>query len=226
MSLVTFHVLDVVEILLRIPDLIGIAQKRSHEPLVHRLERDDVLAVGQDHASNRDLVHLTDGLADDGESVVTDLTVRTQVVRSDQITRIDLGAVDEFVDLDGPGRFQRDVLEFLLCHLDERVGVNLLALDDILFGDLLAGVGIDLGVLDAVARLPVELVEGYLLGFRVAGYSATGQVTSERRKKLSSSRGGPWTRYSRRGTVRTQDEQGPLVPTFEIASTGSFPDFI
>ena len=90
----------------------------------------------------------------------------TQVVGTDQIPRVDLAAVDELVDLDGSRRFQRDVLELLLRHLDEGVGVDLVALDDVLVGDLLAGVGVDLGVLDAVAGLPVELVEGDLFGFR------------------------------------------------------------
>ena len=131
-----------------------------------RLERDDVLAVGQHHASDRDLVHLADGFADDGEGVVADLAVRHQVVGTDQIPRVDLAAVDELVDLDGSRRFQRDVLELLLRHLDEGVGVDLVALDDVLVGDLLAGVGVHLGVLDAVAGLPVELVERDLFGFR------------------------------------------------------------
>ena len=90
----------------------------------------------------------------------------TQVVGTDQISRIDLAAVDELVDLDGSRRFQRDVLELLLRHLDEGVGVDLVALDDVLVGDLLAGVGVHLGVLDAVAGLPVELVERDLFGFR------------------------------------------------------------
>ena len=131
-----------------------------------RLERDDVLPVGQHHAPDRDLVHLADGFADDGEGVVADLAVRHQVVGTDQISRIDLAAVDELVDLDGSRRFQRDVLELLLRHLDEGVGVDLVALDDVLVGDLLAGVGVHLGVLDAVAGLPVELVERDLFGFR------------------------------------------------------------
>ena len=94
------------------------------------------------------------------------LSVRYQIVGTDQISRIDLAAVDELVDLDGSRRFQRDVLELLLRHLDEGVGVDLVALDDVLVGDLLAGVGVHLGVLDTVAGLPVELVEGDLFGFR------------------------------------------------------------
>src|SRR4029077_16773242 len=63
-------------------------------------------------------------------------------------------------------RFQRDVLQLLLSHLDEGVGVDLVALDDIFVGDLLAGIGAHLGGLDAVAGLPVELVERNLFGFR------------------------------------------------------------
>ena len=130
-----------------------------------RLERDDVLSIGQHHTADRDLVHLTDGLANDGEGVMADLSVRHQVVGADQISRIDLAAIDELVDLDGSRRFQRDVLKLLLRHLDEGVGVDLVALDDILVGDLLAGIGIDLGVLDAVAGFPVELIEGDLFGY-------------------------------------------------------------
>jgi hypothetical protein len=94
------------------------------------------------------------------------LAVRTQVIGADQIARVDLALVDELVDFDGARRFQRDVLEFFLGHLDERVGVDLVALDDVLVGDFLAGVGVYLGVFDPMARLPIELVEGDLLGFR------------------------------------------------------------
>src|SRR6202021_1779522 len=43
---------------------------------------------------------------------------------------------------------------------------TLYALDDVLIGNLLAGVGIDLGILDPVAGLSVQLVEGDLFGFR------------------------------------------------------------
>jgi hypothetical protein len=91
-----------------------------------------VLTVGQHHPSDGDLVHLADGFAGDGEGVVTDLSVRHQVVGSDQIPRVDLAAVDELVNLDGSRRFQRDVLEFLcvlgraslLCFGTEMQGLS------------------------------------------------------------------------------------------------------
>jgi hypothetical protein len=66
-----------------------------------------VLAVGQDHPPDRDFVHLPDGFADDGEGVVPDLAIGTQIIGTDQISRVDLAAVDELVDLDGSRRFQR-----------------------------------------------------------------------------------------------------------------------
>lgn len=50
--------------------------QRADQTLVHRLEPDDVLAVGQHDAADRDLFHLADGLADHREGVVADLAVR------------------------------------------------------------------------------------------------------------------------------------------------------
>ena len=55
-------------------------------------------------------------------------------------------------------------VELVLRHLDVGVGVDLVALDDVLVGDFLAGVGVDLRIFDAVAGLLVDLVEGDLLG--------------------------------------------------------------
>jgi hypothetical protein len=99
---------------------------------VQRLERDDVLAAGQYHPPDRNLVHLADGFADHGEGVVPDLAVRAQVV----------GA----------------------------------------------------GILDAVTRISVELVEADLFGIGRGRIKSAGQVTSERRRKpFQLARGGAWT---------------------------------
>ncbi len=96
-----FDVLDLVEVLLLGADLVGVAQQRTDETLLQRLERDNVLAVGENHAADRHLVHLADGLADYREGVVADLAVWTQIVGADQVARIDLGSVHELIDLDG-----------------------------------------------------------------------------------------------------------------------------
>jgi hypothetical protein len=114
MSFVSF-LLDILEILLLAANFVRIAQQRADEPLVERLERDDVLPVGQHYPPDGDLVHLADGLPDHGEGVMADLAVRTQVVGTDHVARIDVGLVDELVDLDGARRFQRDLLELPPC---------------------------------------------------------------------------------------------------------------
>jgi hypothetical protein len=85
MSLVTLTSWISSKIFRRIPDLVRIAQQRPHQSLVERLKRDDVLAVGQHHAADRDFVHLPDSFAIDREGVMSDLAVRTQVVGADQI---------------------------------------------------------------------------------------------------------------------------------------------
>jgi hypothetical protein len=53
--------------------------------------------------------------------------------------------------------------------LDVLALVEFVALEDVLVHHLVAAVHIDLEVLDAVAALPVELVEGDLLGVGAAG---------------------------------------------------------
>jgi hypothetical protein len=62
-------------------------------------------------------------VTDDGENIVTDLAVRTQVIRPDQI-----------------------VLELLLRDLDEGVLIECIALDDVLVGHRITRIGIDLQV--------------------------------------------------------------------------------
>ena len=60
----------------------------------------------------------------------------------------------------------RHIVEFVLGDLDIGVGVDLVALHDVVGRDFLASIGVDLGVFDAVAGLAVDLVEGNLLGVR------------------------------------------------------------
>ena len=49
--------------------------KACDQALFHRLERDDVLVVGQNNAADGDHVHVADGLANHGEGVMPDLAV-------------------------------------------------------------------------------------------------------------------------------------------------------
>jgi len=95
---------------------------------------------------------------------MTDLAIGPQVVGPDEITRVDLGLLDELVDLDRARRLQCDVLELFLGHLDEDVLVEGVSLDDVLVGHLLARIAVHLEVFDPVAGLTVQLVERDLLG--------------------------------------------------------------
>ena len=145
------------------------------------------------------------GFPNDREGVMADLAVWAQIVGADEISGIDLGAVDEFVDLDRPRRFQRHVLKLLFGDLDEGVGVDLVALDDVLVGDFLAGVGVDLGVFDAVAGLPVELIERDLLGFR-GGWvqrDGTGDERQAKGKPFQFARGAMYALLQQNLAVRT-----------------------
>ncbi|MET4294801.1 hypothetical protein ACVW1A_007866 [Bradyrhizobium sp. LB1.3] len=86
---------------------------------------------------------------------MADLAVRSDVVGPDQVARIDVGLVDELVDLDCPCGLQRDPLQLFLGDLDELVLLKLVTLNDVLVGHLVAGVGVDLEILDPMTGLPI-----------------------------------------------------------------------
>src|ERR1700761_6552364 len=60
----------------------------------------------------------------------------------------------------------------------------------------------------------------------VAGYSATGQLTSERRRKPFQFARGAMGRGTPTRAVRTQDERDPLVPTPNKPSRDHFSGFV
>src|SRR5207237_8342318 len=103
---------------------------------------------------------------DDCEGVVANFPVRTQVIWPDEVSGIDILLRYKLVDFDGAGGFQRDVFKLFFRHLYVGVGINLESLRDLVVGNLLTRVGIDLQLLDAVAGLFVDLVERDFLGIR------------------------------------------------------------
>ena len=96
---------------------------------------------------------------------MADLPVRTQIIRPDQIARVDLGLLDKLVNVDRARRLQRELVKLLLGDLNEGLLVERIAFDDVLVGHLFAGIGIHLHIFDAMAGLPVELIEGDLIAF-------------------------------------------------------------
>jgi hypothetical protein len=127
-----------------------------------------MLAVGEDDAGKRYLVERADRLADHGNGIVADFSIRHDVIGSDQIEVVNLAPRHELVDFDGASGLERDVLQLVLGNLQVAVLVDLVALDDVFIGYFLAGLGVDLEVADPVARL-VDLVEADLFGFRRRG---------------------------------------------------------
>ncbi len=74
------------------------------------------------------------------------------MVGADQIARVDVGLVDELVDFDRARGLQRDLLELLPQDLDVLALLELIALDDVLVGDLFA---LSASTLTYLSRWPV-----------------------------------------------------------------------
>ena len=115
--------------------------------------RDDVLAAGEHHAAERHHLHLFDDVADDDEGVLPDLAVGRDVIGADAVKLVDLGlrgtnsSISMVLVLSSAIDFN-----LLVGDLDILALGDLVALDDLVGGDLLAGLGVDLAVADAVAR--------------------------------------------------------------------------
>ena len=89
---------------------------------------------------------------------------RRQVVGVVVVDRVDLGEIDELLDVDRLGRLGVERVELLGLDQHVAVGRELVALDDVLEGDLVAGRRVDPLLADASAGLARQLVEADRLG--------------------------------------------------------------
>lgn len=80
------------------------------------------------------------GFADHGVGVVTDLAVWYEVIRPHYVTLVDVGPVDELIDLDGARGFDLDLLKLFRIDGDVGVGIDLVAFDDVVGFNLVPGV--------------------------------------------------------------------------------------
>ena len=128
-----------------------------------------MLARGEHDAPERDHACVFDRVPDYGVGLGAGLAVRDDVIRIGEIELVDLLARHELVDLDHALALDRD--RFQLLRLDRNVVALalLIALDDVVPVDLASGFGIDLFVLDAVSRLPVQLMEMDFFPLRCRG---------------------------------------------------------
>src|ERR1700730_11103761 len=148
-----------------LPNIIGVIQQQAENAGVPWLQRDDVLAGGEHHATDPYHTFPLDGLADDGECLHTDLAIGHDVIRPVDVEIIDLGARDELVDVDGVARFRLDSFEILFRDLNVALA-GLVAFHDVVLVNDIAGHGVDLLEVNAVAALAIDQVETNFLGIR------------------------------------------------------------
>ena len=148
--------------LLRRDHLVGEAHRRHRQHLAHRADRGQVLAVSEHEPRHRHLLRVGHRLDQQGVGLLGPL-VGPQVVGVVEVDRVDLVEIDEVLDLDRPRLLGVELLELLPGQNDVLLGRDLIALDDLLVGDLLAvGLGHPL-VPDARAVARAQLAEAHRL---------------------------------------------------------------
>src|SRR5262245_23323441 len=159
--------LDAGEIRLGLAQLIGIAQRCCQHALVHRLDRNDVLAVRHHDTGERHAALVLHGVANNRESLFAHLLAgRREIVRLLQIALIDFVLRHEAVDVDRVRALDLDCLELILFDLDILALAELVAASLVVPVNDLAGLLVDHLLAQAIACAFVDLVEMRLLGLR------------------------------------------------------------
>ena len=81
------------------------------------------------------------------------LAVRSNVIGAVEVEFIDLGLWHELINFEGTGAFKRNGLKFLRLNFDVLTLADFVTFDDVGGLDLIAGIGVDLLVLDAITGL-------------------------------------------------------------------------
>jgi hypothetical protein len=170
---------NIIELICFLADLVGIAEGDAQHALAARFDRDHVFPRCEHDMAERDHAFLPDRLTDHGEGLPADLPVGGDVVRNVPIKFVDLTPRHELVDLDRVRASDRDALQFIASYFDVATLADLVALDDVLVADGLAGHGIELAVFDPVPGISVDLVKSDLFRSEIAGNSWTGQETRD-----------------------------------------------
>ena len=140
----------------RIVDLVGVHHRREQELAVLGPDRGQVLLGAQHEVGDADLAFVLHRLGEEGVGLTR--LVRREVVRAVVEDRVDVDQVDELVDVDRAHRLGIERRQLFVADHDERARRHLVALDDLLPGHLLAGVGGD-ALLLARVRSTVHRVD-------------------------------------------------------------------
>src|SRR6478735_2785793 len=147
--------LDVVEELVLVAQFVGEAQRGAEQTLAERLDRDDVLAVGEHDLGERDAILVLHGVADHGKSIDRGLAVGRDIVGMVEIALVDLVARHKALDVDGVVALDLDRFELLRLDLDIFALAQLVAASLLVALDDIAGLGVDHLLLQSVAGLAV-----------------------------------------------------------------------
>src|SRR3954454_17599730 len=156
--------LDVVEELVLVAQFVREAQRGAEQALAERLDRDDVLAIGEYDLGERDAILVLHGVADHGESIDRGLAVGRDIVGMVEIALVDLVARHETLDVDGVVALDLDRFELLRLDLDIFALTQLVAASLLVALDDVAGLSVDHLLLQPVAGLAVDHVKPRLLG--------------------------------------------------------------
>src|SRR3984893_11970514 len=140
-------------------DLIGGPHGGHHQAAVTRLDQHQPLPARQRDMPEPDLVRLGHRLADDPEGLGRELTVGMDPIGSVEIDRIDRVAIDKAVEVDDLRRLDLQILQLVIADRDIAPAFVLVALDDLIAVDDLAGLGVDELLGHPISGLAVQLVE-------------------------------------------------------------------
>src|SRR5260370_19970164 len=160
------EVRQVAEVILGLAHLIGVAQRRSEEPLVIGLQRNHPLALRQHQPPERHHALAAHGLTNDRKGLLPDRLAGHDVIRSVEEALVDLGARHKAVDLDGMGALDLDRFELRILHDEVLALGDLVAAAFVFRGDRLAGLFIDELLAQAIAGGLVDLPKCDALGGR------------------------------------------------------------
>jgi hypothetical protein len=160
---------DIVEIILLVTHLVGIAQRYAKDAFTARLQRNRVLSRCEYDPADSDHAFFFNPVPYNGESLSAGISVGHNVIRVCQIEFVDFIARNELIDLDRVLAFDGDRVEFFRLDRNVFVLLFLVPFNDALVVDLFAGLRIDLDVADAVAGFSVDLMETDLFALGSGG---------------------------------------------------------
>jgi hypothetical protein len=157
---------NITEIICLLSNLVGITERDAQHTLAARSDRNHMFPRGENDVTKGHHTFLLDCFTNHCEGLPADLALGGDKVRGAPIELIDLVPWHELVDLYRVRAPDRNSLQFIVIYLDVVALADLVALDDVLLTNRLAGHGIKLAVFNPVSSLPVDLMKSDLLPLR------------------------------------------------------------